>query len=73
MCLARPLPQVVDRPVVGGDADDRAVEQAAALEPVERAQGHHLGQVAADAEGHEDVGGPLVVGRVGLLTAVVMR
>ena len=37
------------------DADDRAVEKALALEPVERAEGHLPGQVAGDAEDDEDV------------------
>ena len=50
-------------PVVDGDADDRAVEEAAGLEPVERAKRHHLRQVAGDPEDDEDVG------RLGLLAA----
>ena len=48
--------QLFERPVVERDADDRAVEQPAALEPVERPEGHHAGEVARDAEDHEDVG-----------------
>src|SRR4051794_35310311 len=55
-CTTRALLQVVDCPVVNRDADDRAIEQASFLEPVQRAQRHHLGQVARDAEGDEDVG-----------------
>jgi hypothetical protein len=48
--------QVVLGPVVDGDADDRAVEQPAPLEPVQRAERHDLGEVARDPEDHEDVG-----------------
>ena len=62
--LAGALLEVVDRPVVDRDADDRAVQEAARLEPVERMEGHHLGEVAGDAEDDEDVGG-LVVRRAG--------
>ena len=47
--------QLVDGPVVDGDADDRAVEQAALLEPVQRAEGHHLRQVAGDPEDDEHI------------------
>ncbi len=54
--LARALDELVDRPVVDRDADDRAVEQPALLEPVERPEGHHLRQVAGDPEDDEDVG-----------------
>ncbi len=54
--LAGTLLQLVVGPVVDGDADDRAVEEAALLEPVERAKRHHLRQVAGDAEDDEDVG-----------------
>ncbi len=54
-----PVAQLVDRDVIDGDAHDRAVEQAARLEPVEREEGHLTGQVARDAERHEDVGGVL--------------
>ena len=53
--VSRPLDQLLDRPVVDGDTDDRAVEQAARLEPVERPEGHHPGEVAGDAEDDEDV------------------
>ena len=54
--VARALDELVDRPVVDGDADDRALEQPALLEPVQRMERHHLGQVAGDPEDHEDVG-----------------
>jgi hypothetical protein len=54
--LAGALAQVVDRPVVDGDADDRAGQQPARLEAVERVQRHHLRQVAGDAEHDEDIG-----------------
>jgi hypothetical protein len=53
----RPVAQLVERPVVDGDADDRTVEQAAALEAVQRAERHHAREVAGDAEDDEDVGG----------------
>ena len=49
--------QLVVGPVVDGDADDRAVEEPARFEPVERAEGHHLRQVARDSEHDEDVRG----------------
>ena len=55
--LAGVVAQVVDRPVVDRHAHDRAVEQAARLEPVERMKRHHLGQIAGDPEDHEHVGG----------------
>ena len=58
------LAEAVDAPVVGGDADDRAVQQAPSLEAVERVQRHHPGQVAGDAEHHE---------RPGVCRAVVAR
>ena len=58
--LARALDELVDRPVVDRDADDRAVEQPALLEPVQRAEGHHLREVARDPEDDEDVRGPLL-------------
>ena len=53
--LARARDELVDRPVVGRHAEDGAIEQAAALEPVERAEGHHLRQVARDPEYREPV------------------
>jgi len=53
--LARALLELVDSPVVDGDAEDRAVEQAALLEPVQGPEGHHLGEIAGDPEGDEDV------------------
>ncbi len=65
IALARVLAQLVDRPVVDGDADDRAVEQPALLEPVERAEGHHLRQVAGDPEDHEHVRGLRACGPAG--------
>ena len=48
--------QLVDVPVVTGNTHDRAVEQPAALESVERVKGHHLGEVAGDPEDDEHVG-----------------
>ena len=53
--VARALDELVDGPVVDGDADDRAVEEAAPLEPVQRTEGHHLREVAGDAEDDEHV------------------
>ena len=54
---ARPVDELVVGPVVDGDADDRAVEQLALLEPVQRPEGHDLRQVAGDPEDHEHVTG----------------
>ena len=61
--LARPddrvagaLYELLERPVVERDADDRAVQEPALLEPVQRAERHHLREVARDAEDDEDVG-----------------
>ena len=51
------LLQVLDRPIVDRNADDRAVEQPASLEAVERHERHHLRQVAGDSKGDEDVCG----------------
>ncbi len=54
--VAGPRAQAVDRPVVDRDPDDRAAEQAALLEPVQRVERHHAGEVAGDAEDDEHVG-----------------
>ncbi len=54
--LTRTLDELLERPVVERDADDRAVEEPARLEPVQRAVGHHAREVARDPEDHEDVG-----------------
>ena len=48
--------QLLVVPVVDRDADDRAVELAAGLQPVERPEGHFLRQVAADPEDRQHVG-----------------
>jgi hypothetical protein len=53
--LLRALAQVVIGPVVDRDTDDRAVQQAAALQLVERHEGHLLGEVAADPERDQHV------------------
>ena len=53
---ARALAQILDRPVVTGDSHDRAVEQPAALESIQRVERHHLGEVAGDAEHDERIG-----------------
>src|SRR5208282_6425502 len=54
------LAQLLDRPVVARHAHDRAVQQTAALEPVERVEGHHLGEVAGDPEDDQSIGEPRV-------------
>src|SRR4029079_17602293 len=53
--VAGALHELVDRPVVDGDPDDRAPEQSALLEPVQRVERHHLGQVPGDPEDHEHI------------------
>ena len=53
--LAGALDELVLRPVVDGDAHDRAVQQAAGLQAVQRPERHHLRQVAGDPEDHQDV------------------
>ena len=53
--VAGALDELVDRPVVNRNADDRTVEQAAPLEPVERVERHHSREVARDPEDHEHV------------------
>ena len=50
--------ELLDRPWAAGHADDRAVQQAAPLEPVERVEGHHAREVTRDAEDHERVRRP---------------
>ena len=57
--LAHVRAEVRERPVVDRDADDRAVEQPAALEPVERSERHDLREIARDPEGDERVGSGL--------------
>ncbi len=54
--LARMLPEMIDGPVIHGHAEHRTVEQPAPLEAIERAKGHHLGEIPGDAEGDEYVG-----------------
>ena len=53
--VARPFDQLLLAPVVDCDADDRAVDQPASLEPVQRPERHHLRQVAGDPEDHQHV------------------
>ena len=55
----RPLLELVERPVVDGHADDRAVEQTPALEPVQGTEGHHLREISGDSEHDEHVRGPV--------------
>ncbi len=54
--VPRALDQLLERPVVERDADDRAVEEPARFESVQRAERHHAGEVARDAEDDEHVG-----------------
>ena len=61
--VAGALAQVVDRPVVDRDADDRAVQQAAGLQVVQRLERHHPREVAGDAEHDQHVGRLLPTGR----------
>ncbi len=49
--------QLLVVPVVDRDADDRGLELARGLEPVERPEGHFLRQVAADPEDRQHAGG----------------
>ena len=58
--VVRARDQLLHRPVVDGDADDRAAQQTLPLEPVERAEGHDACQVAGDPEDDEHVGGMLL-------------
>jgi hypothetical protein len=60
--LAGVLAQLIGGPVVDRDPHHRAGEQPAALQPVEGAEGHHLGQVAADPEHDQHVGRLVLAG-----------
>ena len=51
--------EIVRGPVADGHPHDRAGEQPALLEPVERMECHHLREVPRDPEDHEHVGGLL--------------
>jgi hypothetical protein len=42
--------------VVGRDADDRARQQAAPLQPVEGVEGHHAREVTGDSEADQHIG-----------------
>src|SRR5689334_8833554 len=53
--FARSLNQLIDAPVIDRHADDRAIEKLAPLQAVQRSERHHLGEVAGDAEDHEDI------------------
>src|SRR5450631_851995 len=50
------LPKVLIGPVLRGDADDRTVQQAAALELIERHKGHLARQIPADTERDKGIG-----------------
>ena len=54
--LAGVLAQLLDAPLVDRHPDDRAVELAPRLQPVQRPEGHFLRQVAGDAEDRQHVG-----------------
>ena len=62
--LARALDELLHGPVVDGDADDRAVEQPPQLEPIQRAERHHLREIAGDPEDDEDIGRPRISTRL---------
>jgi len=49
--------KLLDRQVVGRDADDRAVEQALPLQSIEGAKGHLARQIAGDPEDHHQIRG----------------
>ncbi len=46
------LHQLIYVPIVDRHADDRALQQAAGLEPVQRPECHHLGQIPGDSKNH---------------------
>jgi hypothetical protein len=54
------MPRVVTQrrrgPVVARYADDRAVEQVAALQSIQRAKGHLFRQISADTKDHQNIG-----------------
>jgi hypothetical protein len=54
--LAGALDELLQRPVVGCDADDRAIQEPALLEPVERVERHYLREIPRDSEGDEHIG-----------------
>jgi hypothetical protein len=43
-------------PIIDCHADDRALQQATRLEPVQRPEGHDLRQIPGDSENHKDIG-----------------
>ncbi len=53
--LAGVVSQLLDRPIVSRDADDRTLEPTMAREPVERLKGLLFRQVAGDPENHQGV------------------
>jgi len=64
--LARVAAQRLVVPVVDRDADDRRLQLARGLQPVQRPEGHFLREVAADAEDREHAGGAVRLVRGGL-------
>ncbi|BBY56860.1 hypothetical protein MKOR_41110 [Mycolicibacillus koreensis] len=53
--LAGPRHQFGGADVVGGDPEDGAVQQLAALQPVQRPEGHLAGQIPGDPEDHQQI------------------
>ena len=53
--LPRPLDQFFDRHVVTGHPQDRAVQQVAALQAVQGAEGHLAGQITGNSEYYQQV------------------
>ena len=54
--LAGMIHQLLGGDLVAGHPDDRAVEQLAALQAVQRAEGHLSGEITGNAEDHQQVG-----------------
>ena len=52
---ARAFDELLDRPVVDRDTDDRTLEQPTLLKPIQRPEGHHFREIAGDAEHHQDI------------------
>lgn len=64
--LAGVVAQLLDAPVLRSDTDDRADQDAARLQPVQRPERHHARKITGDAEHHERVSGSgIALGRLG--------
>jgi hypothetical protein len=57
----RQLHELLGGDLSAGHPHDRAAEQSAALQPVQRAEGHLPGEIAGDAEDHQQVRGAAAV------------